>query len=83
MSFFDVLLLPFADKPATELPKAEIMSLLKDPSSLVQVRDSISTLQGNKHIRNSFHVVSANVAWLEARPLLQVLVWSYHNTCSV
>ncbi len=61
---FDVLLLPFADKPNTELPKAEIMSLLKDPSSLVQVRDSISTLQGNKHIRNSFHVVSTNFAWL-------------------
>lgn len=65
MSIFDLLLLPFADKPATELPKAEIMSLLKDPSSLVQVRDSISTLQGNKHIRNSFHVVRADIiAWL-------------------
>lgn len=47
-----------SNKPNTELPKAEIMSLLKDPSSLVQVRDSISTLQGNKHIRNSFHVAS-------------------------
>ena len=65
MSISDVLLLPFADKPNTELPKAEIMSLLKDPSSLVQVRDSTSTLQGNKQIRNSFHVVSAdNIAWL-------------------
>ncbi|KAA6426441.1 MAG: sister chromatid cohesion 1 4 [Trebouxia sp. A1-2] len=47
-----------SNKPNTELPKAEIMSLLKDPSSLVQVRDSISTLQGNKQIQNSFHVAS-------------------------
>lgn len=49
----------FSDKPNTELPKADIMGLLKDPSSLVQVRDSSSSLRGNKQIRNSFHVVGA------------------------
>lgn len=34
------------------------MSLLKDPSSLVRVRDSTSKIQSNKQIRNTFHVVS-------------------------
>lgn len=46
------------NKSNTELPKADIMSLLKDPSSLVRVRDSTSKIQSNKQIRNTFHVAS-------------------------
>ena len=53
-----MLSLPADNNSNTELPKAEIMSLLKDPSALVKVRDSISKMQSNKQIRNAFHVVS-------------------------
>ena len=46
------------NKQDTVLPKSEVMSLLKDPSSLVQLRDSTAMLRSKRQVRNNYHVVS-------------------------
>ena len=47
------------NKQDTVLPKSEVMRLLKDPSSLVQLRDSTAMLRSKRQVRSSFHVVSS------------------------
>lgn len=46
------------NKQDTVLPKSEVMSLLKDPSSLVQLRDSTAMLRSKRQVRKSYHVAS-------------------------
>ena len=45
----------------TELPKSEIMGLLKDASSLIKVRDNASSLSNAQRVPDAFHVVSLHM----------------------
>ena len=46
------------NKAMTELPKSDIMGLLKDASSLIKVRDNASSLSNAQRVPDAFHVVS-------------------------
>lgn len=44
------------NKPMTELPKSEIMGLLKDPTALIKVRNNASSLSHARRVPDTFHV---------------------------
>lgn len=60
----------------TELPKSEIMGLLKDPSALIKVRNNASSLSHARRVPDSFHVVSAQYSSIQQLPAcLGCLCW--------